>query len=68
MSKLSQEDMLSFYFNRSLQLEDLMLKKLELPKKMLKNTEHEQMVRDFRRNAQVHIKDLNEKMKLLGIQ
>lgn len=68
MSKVRQEDMLSFYFNRSLQLEDLLMKKYELPKQMLKDKSIEQMINDFRKNGREHIKDLNEKMKRLGIQ
>lgn len=68
MSKLRHEDIMSYYFNRSLQLEELMLKKLELIKKLVKNKEHEQMMKDFKKNAREHIKDINEKMKLLGMQ
>ncbi len=68
MSKLRQEDILAFYFARSLQLEDLLLKKYELPKKMLKDKIIEQMIKDFKKNSREHIKDLNDKINRLGIQ
>lgn len=67
MSKLSQEDMLSFYFNRSIQLEDTLMKKYDLIKKMIKDKTLEQMIDDFKKNSREHIKDLNDKMKRLGV-
>jgi len=66
--KLQQEDMLSFYFNRSLRLEDILLKKYELLRKMTKDQILKDMMDDFRKNSKEHIKDLNDKMKKLGIQ
>lgn len=68
MFKLQQEDMLSFYFNRSLRLEDILLKKYELLRKMTKDQILKDMMDDFRKNSKEHIKDLNDKMKKLGIQ
>ena len=68
MSKLHQEDMLAFYFLRSLHLEELLMKKYDLPKKMLKDKVLEQMIRDFQKNSKEHIKDLNDKISRLGIQ
>jgi len=66
--KLQQEDMFSFYFNRSLRLEDILLKKYELLRKMTKDQILKDMMDDFRKNSKEHIKDLNDKMKKLGIQ
>jgi len=60
--------MLSFYFNRSLRLEDILLKKYELLRKMTKDQILKDMMDDFRKNSKEHIKDLNDKMKKLGIQ
>lgn len=68
MSKLHQEDMLSYYFLRSLHLEDLLMKKYEIPKKVLKDKVLEQMIKDFRKSCREHIKDLNDKMNRLGLQ
>lgn len=68
MSKLRQEDMLAFYFNRSIQLEDILNKKCEFIKKMTKDKALIQMIDDFERNSREHIKDLNDKMKRLGVQ
>lgn len=68
MFKLQQEDMLSFYFNRSLRLEDILLKKYELLRKMTKDQILKDMMDDFRKNSKEHLKDLNDKMKKLGIQ
>ncbi|HEY8421348.1 MAG TPA: hypothetical protein VIL05_06380 [Thermoclostridium sp.] len=68
MFKLQQEDMLAFYFNRSLQLEDVLTKKYELYRKNIKDKNIEDMINDFIKNNKEHIKDLNDKMKRLGIQ
>lgn len=68
MFKLQQEDMLSFYFNRSLRLEDLLMKKYELLKKMIKDQVIKDMMDDFKKSNKEHIQDLNDKMKRLGIQ
>lgn len=68
MSKMWQEDILSYYFNRSLQLEDLLLKKYDLLKSKLKNNVLDQMVKELKKNSREHIRDLNDKMKVLGIQ
>lgn len=68
MSKLRQEDMLSYYFNRSLQLEDLLMKKYEIPKKLLNDKILDQMIKDFKKNCREHIRDLNDKMSRLGVQ
>ncbi len=68
MSKLRQEDLLAFYFSRSLQLEDVLMKKYEVPKKMLNDKVLEQMIKAFRKNCKEHMKDLTDKMKRLGIQ
>jgi Mg2+/Co2+ transporter CorC len=68
LSKLRQEDLLAFYFSRSLQLEDVLMKKYEVPKKVLNDKVLEQMIKDFRKNGREHMKDLSDKMKRLGIQ
>jgi hypothetical protein len=65
--KPRQEDLLAYYFSRSLQLEDILMKKYELPKKILKDKMMEQMIKDFKKNCREHIKDLNDKMNRLGI-
>jgi len=65
--KLHQEDMLSFYFNRSLRLEDNLMKKYELFIKTTKDNTIKDMINDFKKNNREHIKDLNDKMKSLGI-
>ncbi|NLM10216.1 MAG: hypothetical protein GX213_05460 [Clostridiaceae bacterium] len=67
MFKLHQEDMLSFYFNRSLRLEDNLMKKYELFIKTTKDNTIKDMINDFKKNNREHIKDLNDKMKSLGI-
>ncbi len=68
MSKLRQEDMLSYYFNRSLQLEDLLMKKYEIPKKLLNDKVLDQMIKDFKKTCREHIRDLSDKMSRLGVQ
>jgi hypothetical protein len=68
LSKIRQEHMLTFYFNRSIQLEDLLTKKYDLPKKMLRDNLIEQTIKDFRKNNREHIRDLADKMNRLGIQ
>ncbi|AGC69123.1 hypothetical protein Cst_c21570 [Thermoclostridium stercorarium subsp. stercorarium DSM 8532] len=68
MFKLYQEDMLSFYFNRSLGLEEVLMKKYDFFKKMIKDPILEDMINDFKKNSKEHIKELNDKMKRLGIQ
>lgn len=68
MFKLHQEDMLSFYFNRSLKLEDILMKKYDFFKKMVKDKIIQDMIGDFKKNNKEHMKDLNDKMKSLGIQ
>jgi len=67
LSKLRQEDLLTYYFARSLQLEDILMKKYELPKKILKDKMLEQMIKDFKKNNKEHIKNLNDKMNRLGM-
>jgi len=66
--KVKQEDMLSFYFNRSLRLEDILLKKNEQYKKLAKDQIIRDLMDDFRKNSNEHIKTLNDRMKKLGIQ
>jgi len=66
--KVQQEDMLSFYFNRSLRLEDILLKKYEQYKKLAKDQIIRDLMDDFRKNSNEHIKTLNDRMKKLGIQ
>jgi len=66
--KVQQEDMLSFYFNRSLRLEDILLKKNEQYKKLAKDQIIRDLMDDFRKNSNEHIKTLNDRMKKLGIQ
>lgn len=68
MFKVQQEDMLSFYFNRSLRLEDILLKKNEQYKKLAKDQIIRDLMDDFRKNSNEHIKTLNDRMKKLGIQ
>ena len=68
MFKVQQEDMLSFYFNRSLRLEDILLKKYEQYKKLAKDQIIRDLMDDFRKNSNEHIKTLNDRMKKLGIQ
>lgn len=48
-------------------MEDILMKKYELPKKILKDKMMEQMIKDFKKNCREHIKDLNDKMNRLGI-
>jgi len=66
--KLHQEDMLSFYFNRSLKLEDTLMKKYELIIRIIKDKTIKEMIDDFKKNNREHIEDLNDKMKRLGIE
>ncbi|NLX76491.1 MAG: hypothetical protein GXZ01_03835 [Clostridiaceae bacterium] len=68
MFKLHQEDMLSFYFNRSLKLEDTLMKKYELIIRIIKDKTIKEMIDDFKKNNREHIEDLNDKMKRLGIE
>jgi cell division protein YceG involved in septum cleavage len=68
LSKLRQEELLAYYFSRSFQLEDMLMKKYELPKKMLKDKILDQMIKDFKKNNREHMKDLSDKMNRLGIQ
>ncbi len=68
MFKLHQEDMLSFYFNRSLKLEDTLMKKYELIIRIIKDKTIKEMIDDFKKSNREHIEDLNDKMKRLGIE
>lgn len=64
----NQENMLSFYFNRSIQLENILMKKYELVRKLIRDKTLKDMIDDFNKNSREHIEDLNDKMKRLGIQ
>lgn len=67
MSKMRQDSELAYYFNRSLYLEYLLLRKYGVYN-IKKGSLVESLVKDFKKNGTEHIKDLNDKIKRFGLK
>ena len=68
MEKLSQEYILSIIFNRSIQREELLLKKYDEYFPQVKDKNITDTLKKFKKNSQEHIKLLKDKMIKLSIQ
>lgn len=68
MSKMRQDSELVYYFNRSLYLEYLLLKKYDSYNKVKKGSIIDTLLKDFKKNGKEHIKDLNDKIKRFGLK
>lgn len=68
MEKLSQEYILSIVFNESLDREELLLKKYDEYYKNIKDKELKDIIKDFVRNSEEHIKIMKDKMIMLNVK
>jgi len=68
LSKMRQDSELAYYFNRSLYLEQLLLKKYDSYGKLKKDSVTETLINDFKKNGKEHIKDLDNKAKRFGLK
>ncbi|MCX7749619.1 MAG: hypothetical protein N2645_22410 [Clostridia bacterium] len=68
MEKLSQELVLSITFNKSIEREELLIKKYEAYEEGLKDKELKAILNEFRKDAQEHLKMMKDKMIKLNIQ
>lgn len=68
MEKIPQEFMMSEGFNLSINREELLVKKYSEYYKVLNNKEFKDMMKEFKKTSQEHIKLLKDKMIKLNIQ
>ncbi|MFZ5989819.1 MAG: hypothetical protein ACOYWZ_22210 [Bacillota bacterium] len=68
MEKLSQEYILTMVFNESLDREDLLLKKYDEYYAAIKDKELKNIIKEFTRNSEEHIKIMKDKMIALNIK
>ena len=68
MEKLSQEYILSLLFNRSIEKEELLIKKYAQYYPEIKDTELKGTIKEFKKNSSEHITLLKDKMIKLNIQ
>lgn len=68
MEEFSQEYVLSIVFRNSIDKEELLLKKYEDYYSMIKNKELKEIVKEFRKTSQEHLKVMKDKMIKLKIQ
>ena len=68
MEKLSQEYILSIVFKNSIEREELLLKKYDDFNNDIKDAELKDILKEFRKNSQEHVKILKDKMIKLNIQ
>ena len=68
MEEFSQEYMLSIVFRNSIDKEELLLKKYEEYYSKIKNKDLKQVVKEFSKTSQEHLKIMKEKMIKLKIQ
>lgn len=68
MEEFSQEYVLSIVFRNSIDKEELLLKKYEEYYSHIKNKELKEVMKDFRKTSQEHLKVMKDKMIKLKIQ
>lgn len=68
MEEFSQEYVLSIIFRNSIDKEELLLKKYEIYYPMIKNKELKEVIKEFRKTSQEHLKVMKDKMIKLKIQ
>jgi rubrerythrin len=68
MEEFSQEYVLSIVFRNSIDKEELLLKKYEEYYSMIKNKDLKEIVKEFRKTSQEHLKVMKDKMIKLKIQ
>lgn len=68
MEEFSQEYVLSIVFRNSIDKEELLLKKYEDYYFMIKDKELKEIVKEFRKTSQEHLKVMKDKMIKLKIQ
>jgi hypothetical protein len=68
MEELSQEYVLSIIFRNSIDKEELLLKKYEAYYRVIKNKELKEIVKEFKKTSQEHLKIMKDKMIKLKIQ
>lgn len=68
MEEFSQEYILSIVFRNSIDKEELLLKKYDEYYDMIRNKELKEVLKEFRKTSQEHLKVMKEKMIKLKIQ
>ena len=68
MEAFSQEYVLSIVFRNSIDKEELLIKKYEEYYDAIKNKELKEVVKEFKKTSQEHLKVMKEKMIKLKIQ
>lgn len=68
MEEFSQEYVLSIVFRNSIDKEELLLKKYEEYYDNVKNKELKEIIKEFKKTSQEHLKVMKEKMIKLKIQ
>lgn len=68
MEEFSQEYVLGIIFRNSIDKEELLQKKYEDYYPMIKNKELKEIVKEFRKTSQEHLKIMKDKMIKLKIQ
>ncbi len=68
MEEFSQEYMLSIVFRNSIDKEELLLKKYDGYYDMIRNKELKEILKEFKKTSQEHLKVMKEKMIKLKIQ
>ncbi|HYE82596.1 MAG TPA: hypothetical protein VEG39_10595 [Clostridia bacterium] len=68
MDEFSQEYVLSIVFRNSIDKEELLLKKYDEYYDIIKNKELREIIKEFKKTSQEHLKVMKEKMIKLKIQ
>ena len=68
MEEFSQECILSIVFRNSIDKEELLLKKYDEYYDMIRNKELKEVLKEFRKTSQEHLKVMKERMIKLKIQ
>ncbi|MGE5632728.1 MAG: hypothetical protein ACM3TR_16800 [Caulobacteraceae bacterium] len=68
MEEFSQEYMLSIVFRNSLDKEELLLKKYEDYYSLIKNKELKEIIKEFKKTSEEHVRVMKDKMIKLKIQ
>ncbi|HWQ29632.1 MAG TPA: hypothetical protein VN549_01475 [Negativicutes bacterium] len=68
MEEFSQEYMLSIVFRNSIDKEELLLKKYDEYYDMIRSKELKEVLKEFKKTSQEHLKIMKEKMIKLKIQ
>jgi rubrerythrin len=68
MEEFSQEYVLSIVFRNSIDKEELLLKKYEVYYSNIRNKELKEVIKEFKKTSQEHLKIMKDKMIKLKIQ